>query len=159
MHPFTTPGPVKALAYLTGQTHLRCTAPGIPGITPGDVLPLTVHHEDTHWPESRISHDGHLHLLAMQGRELLIRLTAMDGSLHVFHTRQEDAARTRLQTRQPAVNAFRPRAITGHATHHHLAALVDNFHIPAPPGVIDQDPAQYQRHLARLAQLEAFINA
>lgn len=158
MLPFTTPGPIKSLAYLGGHTHLRCTAPGIPGISPGEVLPLAVLHEDTRWPETRISAEGDIHHLTLQGRELLIQLVAADGCKHHFHTRPEDATRHRPVGIQPAINPFRPRPLFVPAIHHPLAALLENFHIPTPPSVIDQDPARYQRHLDRLTQLEALIN-
>lgn len=151
--PFYTPNPIMALGSLDEESSIRCTRHGIEGISPGEVLPIRTWIENTEWKSERISLAGKAEELTLSGKELVVEVTAADGTRHCFHVRRDDAtAEMDEAARKPA----------GHQSiapirHHHIQALVDHFHIPLPRDVAQLYPEAYQANLAALDELEALI--
>lgn len=165
--PFYRPNPVQALGWIDEESELVCSANGIPGIHKGDRLPLRTWIEDTLWHATRTSLGGKAEAFESRGRELVVELTATDGTLHLFHVRRDDAT---AQLDQAAIDATILRRIeqaqaksapkeADNLRHHDIRALLDHFHIPIPADIAETRPEEYQANLAALTQLEEIINA
>ncbi len=120
-------------AYLTGCSRLECLKPGFEGIEPGTLLPLRVWKEEVIREGTRMASDGSTRKLTSKRREMLIELTAPDGTRHRFHTDpagiEEALARPTLN---PASRFARPAAPI---KHHAIDTFVEFFHVPLPHGV------------------------
>ncbi len=117
------------LAYLTALTCLECQRPGFESIEPGALLPLRVVTEEVIREGERRALDGSLRKTTARRKEMLIELTAPDGTRHHFHTDPADIPTFTDARRQPAGRVTVP------VKHHPIDTFVRFFHVPLPPGV------------------------
>lgn len=141
--PFYTPSDVQALGWLDEESEIVCSSPDIPGFIVGNSYPISTWIEDTRWKEKITNTLGQKEDVELAGRELVVQIIAASGTHHHFHVRRDSSL-----TKD-----------TKDITHHHIAALIDNFRIPIPRDVAQCQPEAYQANLHRLTALEALVNA
>ena len=153
--PFYTPNPVQSLGWIDEESFITCAKDGIPGIRAGDQCPLKSWIEETTWEDSKTNLAGNVESLELSGRELVVEVTAPDGSLHHFHVRRDDAT-----------GELDAKSVAGAGTPHRSAAGAPLPYPVLPRPLRDSDPEGHRpnqpRNLSgqpcRLAQLEAHIN-
>ncbi len=146
--PFYRPSPTQSLGWIDEMGELECLAPGIGTCAPGDRCPIETRIEKTTWKGDKINLAGEKEELAYSGEELLVTLTDPDGSKHHFHVRRDEE--THEDEIDPRTNKVRVR-------HWPLSTLIEHFKIPIPKDITALRPDDYQRHLARLIQIEQMV--
>ena len=153
--PFYTPNPVQSLGWIDEESFITCAKDGIPGIRVGDQCPLKSWIEETTWDDSKTNLAGNVESLELTGRELVVEVTASDGSLHHFHVRRDDATG---ELDAKSVAAAGTRTGPPPVRHYHIQSFLDHFEIPIPKDIAQTNPAIYQSNLARLDALELHVN-